>query len=168
MPLTVERCFSCHASVPRIQGPTHDYMTSSPGCWKLFTGLLDALQRDGPAAAGELQDVVDAYAAQHPGRPGRRESQSVHLHLTSLYLGLEHGFDARARQRALQALLRGRPAFAWLEPPSFANTLTVADVVACRSDAARREAIGAWAASVWDAWKPHRATVAGVVARILG
>jgi hypothetical protein len=165
--MTVERCFSCVASVPRIEGPTHAYLLSSPGCWKLFTELLDALRGDDPSCGNALQNVVDAYAVQHPGKPGRREAQSVHVHLASLCLGLERGFDAQARRQAMQLLLRWRPAFAWLEPPAFANTLTVADVAACRTPARRIETIAAWAASVWEAWKPHRTAVVGIVARLV-
>jgi hypothetical protein len=166
MPVNVERCFSCSAPVPRIEGPTHAYLLSSPGCWKLFGELLDTLRGE-DAIGSSLQDAVDAYAVQHPGTPGRREAQSVHVHLASLHLGLERGLDASARRAAMQVLLRGRPAFTWLEPPSFARSLTIADAVACRSPAARREAVAAWAASAWEAWKPHRTAVVGIVARIL-
>lgn len=141
-------------------------MTSSAGCWKLFTGLLQELSADA-AAADALQDAVDAYAVQHPGSPGRREAQSVHLHLASLHLGLERGFDAAARRKAMQALLRNRPVFPWLAVPAFGGSMTVADVTACRTAAARRDAIRAWAASAWDAWKPHRATIVGLVARVV-
>jgi hypothetical protein len=141
-------------------------MTSSPGCWKLFAGLLDELNGDVMTAGSPLQDVVDAYAVQHPGAPGRREAQSIHVHLASLYLGLERGFDAQARRKAMQSLLKGKPAFAWLESPRFDSSLTIVDVTACRTPAARREAISAWAASAWEAWKPHRATIVGLVARI--
>jgi len=163
----VDRCFGCTGSVPRVKGPTHEYMTSSPGCWKLFTGLLDELNGDAASAGGMLQDAVDAYAVQHPGTPGRREAQSVHVHLVSLYLGLERGFDARARQKAMQSLLKGKPAFAWLEPPKFGSALTIADVTACRTPAARHAAVRAWAASAWEAWQPHRSTIVGLVARIV-
>ena len=64
--MTVERCFGCFATVPRVEGPTHAYMLSSPGCWKLFTGLLDELNRDADTAGSVLQNAVDAYAVQHP------------------------------------------------------------------------------------------------------
>ena len=165
--MTFERCFSCFASVARIEGPTHAYLLSSPGCWKLFTDLLEALRVDGLAGTDALQNAVDAFAVQHPGSPGRREAQSVHVHLVSLHLGLERGFDAHARIRAMQALLRGRPSFDWLEPPAFDGTLTVADAAACRTAAGRRETVAAWSASVWEAWKPHRAAVAGIAARLV-
>jgi hypothetical protein len=165
--MTLERCFSCFASVARVEGPSHAYMLSSPGCWKLFTELLDTLRGDDAAAGSALQNAVDAYAVQHPGSPGRREAQSVHVHLVSLYLGLERGFDAPARIRAMQLLLKGRPAFDWLEPPAFEGTLSVADVAACRTPAERRSTIAAWAVSVWEAWKPHRAAVAGIGARFV-
>lgn len=164
--MIAERCFSCTASAPRLQGPTHEYMSSSPGCWKLFTGLLDELNADA-SAVDALQDAVDAYAVQHPGSPGRREAQSVHVHLASLHLGLDRGFDAAARRKAMQALLRGRPAFPWLAVPPFGNAMTIADITACRTPAARRAAIRAWAASAWDAWKTHRATIVGLVTKVV-
>ena len=34
------QCFACCALVPDIDGPTHKYMLSAPGCWKLYGEIL--------------------------------------------------------------------------------------------------------------------------------
>lgn len=135
-----ERCAGCGASVPRSDGPTHEYIGASPGCWAIFTEL----------AMNQL--VVDAYAAQHPGTPSRRSIQSVAVHLISLCVQIEHGADAARARDAILAALGIAFRFVWLDPPSWDDALTIADV---------RDAAGAraWAESVWRAWAPHHHTV---------
>ena len=44
-----------------------------------------------------VQDLVDAYAAQHPTNPDRRNRQSVAIHLMSLCAGIEHRLDGTQR-----------------------------------------------------------------------
>jgi hypothetical protein len=94
--------------------------------------------------------AVDAYAAQHHGREGRRQAQSVWVHLVSICAILERGRAPVDGIRLKQALLRDHPAFPWLEPPADPGPLTLLDVAAAGADAA--SAVNAWAASVWRAW----------------
>jgi len=135
-----ERCAGCGATVPRSDGPTHEYIGASPGCWAIFTQL------------GTNQLIVDAYAAQHPGTPSRRSIQSVAVHLISLLMQLEHGADPARARDAIRAALAIAYRFVWLDPPAWDNALTIVDV---------RDAAGAraWAESVWRAWAPHHDTV---------
>ncbi|HEX2142473.1 MAG TPA: DUF5946 family protein, partial [Candidatus Limnocylindria bacterium] len=61
-------------------GPRHEYIGASSPCWVMYTEL-------GARLAEHLlpgRHVVDAYAAQHPGVDGRRQRQSVALHLIGL------------------------------------------------------------------------------------
>ena len=142
-----ERCVGCGAIVPRSDGPTHEYIGASPGCWTLFGEMTTR-------AMPTHQLLVDAYAAQHPGVPSRRSIQSVGAHLISLCAQLEHGATpARAREAIIGALgIAYR--FVWLEPPSWSDVLTIVDVGAGAD-------VHAWAESVWRAWSAHHATVRG-------
>ena len=86
------RCFGCGALVLDVDGPTHDYMLAAPGCWALYCSLEDWKSHLAmPGAVAVVQDLVDAYAAQHPAHADRRNRQSVAIHLMSLCLALERG-----------------------------------------------------------------------------
>jgi hypothetical protein len=86
--------------VPDATGPVHAYMHASPGCWALYCGLEDwktslAVGHDAPTL---IQHLVDSYAVQHAANPGRRNRQSVAVHLMSLCTSLEQGIPgARLR-----------------------------------------------------------------------
>lgn len=135
-----ERCAGCGATVPRSDGPTHEYIGASPGCWAIFTAL------------GTNQLIVDAYAAQHPGTPSRRSIQSVAVHLISLFLQLEHGATPARARDAIRAALAIAYRFVWLDPPKWDDALTIVDV----HDATSARV---WAESVWRAWAPHHDAV---------
>lgn len=151
-------CPGCGASVPDTDGPTHDYIGAPPGCWALFGEVL----------AREYSDVrywpvhhltVDAYAAQHPGTPSRQAMQSVAVHLISLYLQIERGYDVERAQRAIQRAVANKQAYVWLDPPAPLGDVTVRDVHAASSPAEHVQRVKAWAAAVWNAWTPHHATI---------
>ncbi len=105
------------------------------------------------------QFTVDAYAAQHPGKPERRTIQSVGVHLIALYQALELGYDAVHIVRARRDSASKRN-FVWLEPPPVdEKTMTVVDVVKAQDADAHCELVRAWAQSVWRHWSPHHDTV---------
>jgi hypothetical protein len=93
------RCLSCKVLVPAIEGPTHEYILSVPGCWQLYGEILAKEYMPENYDADLHRITVDAYAAQHPGIPNRRAIQSVNVHLISLFaifeLGLERVVDFR-------------------------------------------------------------------------
>ncbi len=161
-----DRCPGCGITLPACDGPTHAYHGASPACWARYG---DALARAyaSPVCRDVLQLVVDAYACQHPGRPGRRQAQSVWIHLMTLAMVLEDDADPREGPQ-LHRRMVARPTFTWLEPPADLGTLTVAALVDAPSDGAYVEQAWAWAWSVWRAWSPHRATVRASIARSLG
>jgi hypothetical protein len=111
--------------------------------------------------AGQM--LVDTYAAQHPGVPGRQSSQSVAVHLMSLCAQLERGLQpehATARMHAYLVDARGqRPTFAWLEPPPSLGATTVVDVHAAETADELNRLLATWARDVWTAWTPHHAPV---------
>ncbi len=152
-------CPDCRALVPAVDGPTHAYIGGSPGCWATW-GELQARAYGDPELAAVMPLAVDAYAAQHPGVEGRRQAQSVWVHLVSMCAILERGRTAVDGIRVKQDLLRHDPVFAWLEPPADPGPITVLDV-APRSGAEAAAAVHAWAWSVWGAWSAHAEAIRG-------
>ena len=74
-----------------MEGPTHRYMQSTPGCWAAFGRVL-AREYEDQRYFEVHRLTVDAYAVQHPGIPGRQSIQSVAFHLVRLGLFQENGF----------------------------------------------------------------------------
>ena len=154
-----ETCPGCGLSLPRGDGPGHPYLGASPSCWERYGELLAREYQD-PAYFVVHQLTVDAYAAQHPGRPGRRTIQSVGLHLMTLGLFVEQDVNP-SQGPALHRRTVGRLELEWLEPPAFEGRLTVLHPLAAEGPEAHLEAVRAWASDVWDAWSRHHATVRG-------
>ena len=153
----VEQCPGCGVRLPRVDGPTHAYMTCSASCWQRFGELLAAQYAD-PGRMAFHQLVVDAYAVQHPDGDDPRAIQSVAIHLMTLCLFLEEAVDP-SLGAALHARMVRRPVFHRLEPPPSRGSLTVLNVPVVSDAATAREAAYAWARSAWDAWQQQHVTV---------
>lgn len=150
------RCFSCHAPVADEDGPTHPYMESAPGCWKLYGEVLARQHATGRDASATNQIIVDTYAVQHPGRPGRKAIQSVNIHLISLYCQLEQGLAGPQAVELIRRTVENeatKKALVWLEPPDFTGTGNVAEVVRAEARQTYVAAVQRWGNSVWEAWK---------------
>jgi len=65
--LTV-RCIRRGGLLPQMEGPTHRYMESSPGCWYAHGEVLSREYSD-QAFRPAHRLTVDSYAVPHPGRP---------------------------------------------------------------------------------------------------
>ena len=152
------RCIGCGGHVPKIDGPTHRYMESSPGCWHLYGQVLAREYAD-PAFGALHRLTVDAYAVQHPGRPSPQAIQSVCVHLLSLCLVLERNLAAAYATRVMGEATRAKSRFVWLTPPEPLGEVTVADVAGVASPHEHAERVRAWAESAWSAWSEHHATV---------
>ena len=122
------RCIGCGGLIPSMEGPTHRYMESSPGCWHFFGEVL-AREYSDPSFAAVHRLTVDSYAVQHPGQPSPQSIQSVCVHLMSLCLVLERGGEAGYATRAIQEAVRREDRYVWLTPPPSLGSVTVADVV---------------------------------------
>lgn len=150
-------CPDCRALVPDVDGPTHAYLGANAGCWAAW-GELQARGYVDPAVGAVAPLAVDAYAAQHPGLEGRRQAQSVWVHLVSLCAILERGLSPADGIRLKHEMLRDHPSFPWLEPPADLGSTTVLDASAATGNELP-VVVRRWAASVWEAWAEHHGAV---------
>ncbi len=109
------------------------------------------------------QHVVDAYAAQHAD--ARTRAIGITFALVGLYLHLEKGFTGRKVQRAHMEMARTKRRWPALPLPRDRGSLTAIDVLAAPPGPERVKAIDAWCASVWDAYRESRDTIADLVRR---
>lgn len=151
-------CPGCGARFAAHDGPAHEYMESSPGCWHAFGVLLARMYED-PALSSVHRLSVDAYAVQHPGGDSRQAIQSVGVHLARLCLFLEHGLEPEAANAAMLRVGKIKHTMVKLARPPSLGEVTVADVVATTDVAAQIEVARRWARSAWDAWAMHHDTV---------
>jgi CTP:molybdopterin cytidylyltransferase MocA len=161
-----EPCPGCGARyLPHVLDETHPYIGASPACWATFGEVL--AREFGDVGYGVVhRHSVDVYAVQHPGTDGRRERQSVAVHLVGLCHWLEHGLTATELNPMTQALASSNADWPWLTPPD-RYELTVVDVLRARSGEEHVRMTQAWAASAWEAWAPHHDTVRAWAAEAL-
>jgi hypothetical protein len=159
-------CVGCGGVVPDVDGATHDYMTTSPGCWQVYGRWAAGRAWSEPVDPVVAAHHVDCYAVQHPGgvEQDRRQRQSVAVHLISLCRLLE--FDqppqeaTRSRTRIGQSVLAALALDDWplLDPPGRLGATTIADVAL----AAGRDlpaVFDRWVHDCWDAWSEHHPIV---------
>lgn len=162
-----ETCPGCGARfAPMVEeGSTHKYIGSSAACWSAFGELLAREFTD--FTYGRVhRHTVDAYAAQHPGSDGRRQRQSVALHLIALCHWLEHGLSAEQLNPMTQRLASADRTWPWLAPPA-AYGMTVLDVLRATTGDEHVARVRDWSQAVWEAWADHHETVRGWAAEAL-
>ncbi len=153
-----ERCPGCgEPYLPTDATTTHEYLGASPACWEMFSELL-AREFGDPTYGLVHRHTVDVYAAQHPGTDGRRQRQSVAVHLIGLCQWLEHGLSAAELNPMTQELASSKADWPWLTPPERYD-FTVVDVLRATRGAEHVRLTRDWAASVWEAWSDHHAAV---------
>jgi hypothetical protein len=65
----------CKGDFEAIEGPVHEYMESTPGCWAAFSKVL-AAEYENYRTLGDVHRLTaDTYAVQHPGQPARKSTQ---------------------------------------------------------------------------------------------
>lgn len=151
------RCPDCGGQFPDVDGPRHAYVGGSAGCWAAFGELGGRELQLGVRGPDRLS--VHAYMVQHPGERGRRQAQSVGVHLMVLGAVLERGVSLAAAVAAMPAWLGRRPEVPWLTPPSepYAATIEMLSLSADRP--ALEAAVQLWAEAVWAGWSAHHETV---------
>ena len=148
------KCFSCGGIYPDIEGPTHRYMKSTPGCWAVYGEVL-AKEYSDPTFFSVHRLTVDAYAAQHPGAKDRQSIQSVGLHLVRLCLFLEYGLSAQDANDAMLEAGKTKQRMTWMEPPKNLGDITAADVASAANVVEHKYIVREWAKCVWEAWGVH-------------
>jgi hypothetical protein len=144
--------------VADIDGPTHAYMTSAPGCWRAYGELL-VRSSDWVVDRGTVQLRTDAYASQHATNPDARNRQSVAVHLMSLCATFELGVPA-GRTTALLGGWTHRPGgYPDLISDDHHGAVTVIDVLDAQGGQAHAAAVDRWARSVWNGWSAHHAEI---------
>lgn len=151
-------CLGCGGLFPDIEGPTHPYLESSPGC-AAACGELFACHYQDMAFYGDVYRLAnDAYAVQHPGGDSRQAIQSVGIHLVRLCLVLEYALPPERANDAALAAARRKHEFCWLERPADMGAITVADFQGVSGEE-HRTLLREWARSAWEAWSSHHETV---------
>ena len=146
-------CPYCNAAVPVCDGPTHEYIVTSSGCWKIFGDVL----------AREYNDrdfwkvhrfTVDTYAAQHASGDDPRQLQSVTVHLVSLYLLIERELSEDQVRKVMEVVIQKmKGKFRKLAMPSFSRALKVSDVLKATNATEHQALVKKWSIDVWNAWK---------------
>ena len=153
-----DRCPGCGAALPDDpNGPHHRYMIASSGCWEAFGEIL-AAEFSRPGWGREHRLTVDTYAAQHPGEDGRKQRQSVAIHLVALCHRLEHDLDTKSVLAATRSMTTEKREWPHLTAPR-AYSLTVIDALKSTSAEEHPGFIYRWAEATWAAWSNHHATV---------
>jgi hypothetical protein len=154
------KCHGCKAVIKNIDGPKHAYIGSDSGCWAVFCSVLAKEYTEYNELWRTHRLTVDTYAAQHPGNPGRKEIQSVFIHLTRLYLQLEKGLDGKRANAAMINISSYKEQYVWLDPvPDFTGIMNITHVAMAKNISEHKEAVELWAASVWQAWSKHHDTI---------
>ena len=150
-------CPDCGGFFPDVDGPTHAYVGGSAGCWAAF-GQLGARELQ-LGILGPERLSVHAYTAQHPGHEGRRQAQSVGVHLMVLSAVLERGVPVADAVGAMPGWLTGRPRWPWLEPPTRPYGVSIQTLPLQADQLALESAVRVWAEAVWAGWSDHHATI---------
>ena len=155
-----EPCPGCGGRyLPQVIDETHPYIGASPACWAAFGEVLAREFED--ATFGTVhRHTVDVYATQHPGNDGRRQRQSVALHLIGVCHWLEHDIGTERLNAMAQRLAGADGDWPWLEPPD-SYGMTVVDLLVARDGAEHVRLVRRWAEETWRAWSPHHDLVRG-------
>jgi hypothetical protein len=103
------------------------------------------------------QHVVDAFAAQQADEHAK--SIGITFALVGLYLHVEKAFSGRQVQRAHMQLGRQKRVWPAIVLPVNRGAMTVFNVMDAAEGADRDNAIHAWCASVWAAFKENQPVV---------
>jgi hypothetical protein len=107
------------------------------------------------------QHVVDAFAGQHADE--QTTPMKLTFALVGLYLHVEKQFSGKQVQRVHRALAQHKRPWPSFALPDDRGSLTAADVLAILAGPARDEAIDAWCAAVWEAFRDCRQAVAALL-----
>jgi len=160
--MQTETCSACGLITEQFDGPVHQYLVSSPGCWAKFGEIL-AREYENYEYMSVHALTVDTYALQHPGEASPQTISSAYIHLASLYSHFELEKPISELAEVKQNLAGYKDRFTWLEPPENVTEITVADILKSETPAQHREAVTRWATYVYQEWQAHHPKVASLL-----
>ena len=159
-------CIWCKGDFDDIEGPVHEYMESTPGCWAAYSKLLSIEYENYTLYRDIHRLTVDTYGVQHPGQPSRKSIQSVWGHLIAMRFYLEQGLDGDTTRWRLGQFLEQGHDLTWLPPPDFSDTLKVSHVLAASSSTDHICRVREWGNSVYACWtQMHASEIEGMFRR---
>lgn len=150
---TLHPCPGCGTLLPVTGISPCDRFHASGECYNLYISLMGYTMSLGDAEFAH-QYAVDAYAAQHPGPPGK--PISTVFALIGLYLALERGYTGRQVQ--LVHMQIARQPWPYLPPPATPGNITVAHLLDT-PEADRPAKLRSWMQSVWSSWAEQQAWI---------
>lgn len=164
---TLETCSDCGVKLEsRNTDVTHAYLGASGSCWRVYGEIL-AREYGNKDFMKFHRWTVDAYAAQHPGKPEPRTIQSINVHLLGLYLLVEKKCESTFVTAAMGKLIeREKQRFKWLTPPVQLGNVTVTDILSANTIEAHSAAVKKWASDIWDAWIEHHPAIRALATKI--
>lgn len=146
-----ERCIGCGGLFSPVEGPIHDYMESSPACWRAF-GVLLAAEYSAPELLPVHRLSVDTYAVQHPGGESRQAIQSVGLHLARLLVQIENPRPPKETNDVMRRFAGRKASLKRLTPPK-EFSMTIADVAPFVGGPLHAQKTRDWARAAWEDWR---------------
>jgi hypothetical protein len=107
------------------------------------------------------QHVVDAWTAEHAD--ARTKTIALTFALVGLYLHVERGFSGRQLQRVHMILAQHKVSWPSFALPQERGSITASRVMAAPAGPERDQAIDAWCASVWDAYRESHGAVTALL-----
>lgn len=109
------------------------------------------------------QHVVDTYAVQNAN--AETKPIAITFGLAGLYLHNERGFTGREVQRAHMKLAQRKQPWPEITLPENRGSITVEDVLAAPEGKERDDAIHAWCADVWNAFRGNESRIVDLLQR---
>jgi hypothetical protein len=156
-----DRCPGCGVELPGDGSPADPRRNATASCWQLY-GELAGYEGQHMVELGQHhQMMVDAYGAQHAGGTARAIGPAFGL--IGLYLAFEQGWSGSEVRDAHHWLAERFDAWPEFQPLATAATVTVEDVALTGTVDERAAALRAWAAAVWESWRPEHLRVAALL-----
>lgn len=163
------KCFGCGSNSLNIEGETHAYMLSAPGCWVMFCEVMER-EYSNLMYAKAHHYTVDAFAAQHVGdKKDSRAINSVIIHLASLCMLFEHNLNISEVvdfKIKFSQHYKGSGILQWLEPPVSFGDLTIHELWENDKPELHFSLAEKWAKSVWRSWSHQHKTIEELIRNV--
>jgi hypothetical protein len=152
------KCPGCKAMVIDIDLPSHKYLGTIPGCWNIYSKVIDKTK---PIHESNYirELIVDTYSAQHPGKESAVTKQSLAIHLIRLYFFFELNQSLGKLSYKAQKVLSNVNHYHWLTPPKNLGKLTIVDVFKYANEEDQKQKVLEWAETTWYAWSQYHPIV---------